>query len=391
MEEHIFFTLIVYNSKKSTGKHPLLCGFPRIRRSYMRVFRKLAAAVLAAAMAISAIPMTALAATSISSIKLDIDSNISSGDSDSNVDVTVHSDSAHYEVSDVEVTNEPSSEWKDSSRPKLQVTLTADDDYKFGSISKSDVDLYGSDGTVSSVKKSDGDLIVNITLDRLEDSDSDDDDDYDLYVTDPAWDESNGRAVWEGSDDAKHYELRLYRGGAQIASVTTSNDYYNFGSYFTSAGNYQYQIRAVHGSSNKSSWESSEYFYADTATANYILTNFGNASNASSSGSSSGGPSGTGSSSGTQTAVGTVTSASNGMWILDNNGWWFMRTDRTWPAGTWELIDGKWYLFNASGYMLTGWQQLGGNWYYLGTDGAMRTSTMVDGQYYVNANGVWVQ
>jgi len=41
--------------------------------------------------------------------------------------------------------------------------------------------------------------------------------------------------------------------------------------------------------------------------------------------------------------------------------------------------------------MLTGWQQLGGNWYYLGTDGAMRTSTMVDGQYYVNANGVWVQ
>ena len=145
----------------------------------MKIWKRLAAAALAAAMVMTALPMTAFAATSISSIKLDIDSNISSGDSDSDVEVSTHSDSAHYEVSDVEVTNEPSGEWKDSSRPKLKVTITADDDYKFSSISKSDVTLYGSDGTVTSVKKSDDDLIVNITLDRLEDSDDDDDDDDD--------------------------------------------------------------------------------------------------------------------------------------------------------------------------------------------------------------------
>ena len=358
----------------------------------MKIWKRLAAAALAAAMVMTALPMTAFAATSISSIKLDIDSNISSGDSDSDVEVSTHSDSAHYEVSDVEVTNEPSGEWKDSSRPKLKVTITADDDYKFSSISKSDVTLYGSDGTVTSIKKSDDDLIVNITLDRLEDSDDDDDDDddddYELDVSEAAWDESMGRAVWDGAADAKKYELRLYRGGAQIASVTTTNEYYNFGSYFTSAGNYQYQVRAVHGSSNKGSWESSEYFYADSATASYILTNYGNASNASSSSSGSG-PSGT--SSGTQTAIGTVVPASTGMWILDNTGWWFMRANRTWPAGTWELIDGKWYLFNAAGYMLTGWQQLGNLWYYLGTDGAMRISSWIDNQYYVNADGVWVQ
>ena len=355
----------------------------------MKVWKRIAAAAVTAAMVMNALPMTALAASSISSIKLDIDSQITSGDEDSNVDVNPYSDSAHYEVSDVEVTNEPSGEWKDSSRPKLKVTITANDDYKFGSISKSDVDLYGSDGTVTAVKKSDGDLIVSITLDRLEDSDDDDDDDgdYDLDVIDPAWDESNGRAVWDGAPDAKKYELRLYRGGSQLASVTTSNDYYNFGSYFTSAGNYQYEVRAIHGSSNKGSWESSEYFYADTATANYIRTNFGNASNSSSS--SGGGPSGT--SSGTQTAIGTVVPASTGMWILDNTGWWFMRANRTWPAGTWELIDGKWYLFNAAGYMLTGWQQLGNLWYYLGNDGAMRVSSWIDNQYYVNADGVWVQ
>ena len=355
----------------------------------MKHLRKIAAAVLTASMLLNALPMTALAASSISSIKLDIDSQITSGDDSSEVEVTTHSDSAHYEVSDVEVTNEPSSEWKDSSRPKLKVTISADDDYKFGSISKSNVDLYGDDATVTSVKKSDGDLVINITLDRLDNNDDDDDDDgdYELDVTEPVWDESMGRAVWDGAPDAKHYELRLYRGGSQIASVTTSNEYYNFGSYFTSAGNYQYQVRAVHGSSNKGSWESSEYFYADSSTASYILSNYGNASNDSSS--SNGGPSGTSGSA--QTAVGTVVPASTGIWIKDNAGWWFMRSNRTWPAGTWEMIDGRWYLFNSAGYMLTGWQQVGNFWYYLGDDGAMRVSSWIDNQYYVNADGIWVQ
>ena len=43
----------------------------------MKIWKRLAAAALAAAMVMTALPMTAFAATSISSIKLDIDSNIS--------------------------------------------------------------------------------------------------------------------------------------------------------------------------------------------------------------------------------------------------------------------------------------------------------------------------
>ena len=49
----------------------------------MKHLRKIAAAVLTAAMLLNALPMTALAASSISSIKLDIDSQITSGDDSS--------------------------------------------------------------------------------------------------------------------------------------------------------------------------------------------------------------------------------------------------------------------------------------------------------------------
>lgn len=121
-----------------------------------------------------AVPQTALAAQTISSVSLTIDSNISVGDDDSDVDVTTSS--SKYEVEDVEVTNEPV-EWEEDDKPKLKITLTANDDYTFASgFSKSNVSLSGDDGTVTSVSRSSSTLKVYVTLDELEG----DDDDYEL-------------------------------------------------------------------------------------------------------------------------------------------------------------------------------------------------------------------
>ncbi len=67
-------------------------------------------------------------------------------------------------------------------------------------IFKSSVSLSGSDGTVTSVSRSSSDtLIVYVTLDALDDDDSD----HDLDVSGLEWDESDGTASWEESDDAK--------------------------------------------------------------------------------------------------------------------------------------------------------------------------------------------
>lgn len=62
-------------------------------------------------------------------------------------------------------------------------------------------------------------------------------------------------------------------------------------------------------------------------------------------------------------------------WHHDQCGWWYQNADGTWPAMCWKLINHHWYLFGASGYMLTGWVQWdgektgAGDWYYLEESG----------------------
>ena len=49
-----------------------------------------------------------------------------------------------------------------------------------------------------------------------------------------------------------------------------------------------------------------------------------------------------------------------------------MREDNgTYPKNTWRQISGKWYWFDARGYMVTGWKSIGGKWYYFQSNGAM--------------------
>ena len=66
-----------------------------------------------------------------------------------------------------------------------------------------------------------------------------------------------------------------------------------------------------------------------------------------------------------------------GEWKQDDIGWWYQRTDGSYPVNQWEWIDGnkdgirECYYFNENGYMLSG----------------VKTP---DG-YWVNENGAWVQ
>lgn len=79
-----------------------------------------------------------------------------------------------------------------------------------------------------------------------------------------------------------------------------------------------------------------------------------------------------------------------GNWIKDSTGWWYKRTDGTYPSNTWQHINGSWYHFNKAGYMQTGWIQLKGSWYYLSSSGAMATGWQkVNGTwYYLNNSGI---
>lgn len=83
-----------------------------------------------------------------------------------------------------------------------------------------------------------------------------------------------------------------------------------------------------------------------------------------------------GSSSGGGTDTGT------GNWVRDARGWRHLHTDGSFTRGEWERIDGRYYHFDADGYMQTGWIKLSA-WYYLGGNGAMVTGwNKISGKWY---------
>ena len=82
-------------------------------------------------------------------------------------------------------------------------------------------------------------------------------------------------------------------------------------------------------------------------------------------------------------------------WQNNNNGYWYVKEDGSYPKEQFEKIDGTWYYFDGSGYMLadkwkkrpdgtwyyfdksgemaTGWKLISNKWYYFKEDGEMVT------------------
>ena len=99
-------------------------------------------------------------------------------------------------------------------------------------------------------------------------------------------------------------------------------------------------------------------------------------------------------------------------WIADGTQWRFELADGTRLSNCFVTIDGVEYAFDTNGIMVTGWLTLGENWhffgnsggmikndwrqdgdywFYLGADGSMVRNAWIDNQYYVGADGVWIQ
>ena len=308
----------------------------------------------------------------IERVKLTVDcgSEPEAGEDVGSVQVTVSSSSAVYQVDTAEYYNTRDDEWERGEVPVIRVELSVKDDekdaYRFSSTSKSNFTISGYHSQFKAAKVLDsGDgLRVDIKL-RAVGGDLDTTDD--LY-----W--SGRTAKWEEVEDADKYEVKLYRNGSSVTTVTSTNEQYYFYPYMTKAGDYTFKIRAISNSDGeKSEWsdESDEYYLSsgDVYTGAAPTTD------------------GTGSTDGT----GGPSNLSGSGWAQDQTGWVYNHDNGTRAQNSWIYVDNNWFYMGSSTYMMTGWIYVDNNWFYLnpisdGTKGAMLSGWQtIDGvRYYLN-------
>lgn len=331
--------------------------------------------VLAALMALSfSVPAYAATPEKISSVKLKVDcgEEPEAGDEVGSVNVELSSGNTKCYISeDAEYYDTNDDEWERGEIPviRLELEVTDSDLYKFTSSTKVSVSGFHSELKSKSVKDSGKTLRVDIKLRKvggpLED------------VDDIEW--SGKKATWDNVDGADKYEVKLYRNGSSVTTITTTGESFNFYPYMTKSGDYTFKVRAISNSDGeKSEWsdESDEYYISssDVYTGAPPTTNNYTGSNSSSGSGSSGGPS----------------NNSSGGWVQDNIGWTFWQNGQA-LKNTWLYVDNNWFYLGNNYYMLTGWIYVDNNWFYLnpisdGTKGAMKTGLQsINGAvYYLN-------
>ena len=93
------------------------------------------------------------------------------------------------------------------------------------------------------------------------------------------------------------------------------------------------------------------------------------------------------------TIIGRPDFSADARWVSSKDGksWWYDHGDGTY-ATSWEKIDGEWYFFDDSGWLVSGWLQRGKRWYWLnpnhdGTFGKMVTGWFkADGRWFYAGN-----
>lgn len=86
-------------------------------------------------------------------------------------------------------------------------------------------------------------------------------------------------------------------------------------------------------------------------------------------------------------------------WQKNDTGYWYVKEGGSYPKDKFEKIDGTWYYFDGSGYMLADrWHKHSdGNWYWFDNSGAMATGwkKIADKWYYFDVKGAmktgWVK
>ena len=330
--------------------------------------KKLIAGLLVGAMMAAMMCFPAMAATSIKSVSIKVNTVPEVGmtyeEIDSQIDSWIEATSNHYTFQDAEVSYSKDKEIAIGDEVKVIVYIYANNDYYFSSASKDKVKVSG--GEFVSGKRTAGNEELQVTI-KLKPAKGDYEEPQDVEWASPKT--SLGLGKWVAPDNGSgYYDIALVRGSTTVYTLTGYHGTsFNFYPWMTRKGDYHFKVRTVPYTDaqrrygKKSEYAESDEIYidekqvSDGSGQNYIPGYTGKAG-----------------------------------WITNGGHWYYIYPDGTMVMNKWDKINNKWYLFGADGAMLTGWQTIGGHTYYLDvTSGEMKTgwiATTAGTWYYLNPN-----
>ena len=196
--------------------------------------KHLTAAAAAVALALlTAFPSWAASTTKkITSVTLQIEADIEPGTDFGEESIDFDASGDKFYVGDYEVKNDGQA-WEEDTVPKLEVTLEANDDYRFStSIRKDKIRLKGVGAVCKGAarKEAGQQLVLTIELDSLTKS---------LRPIAHVRLNPDGVVTWDPVSTAGSYEFRVYRDGKSVGSaITTTYNSYNCSEKLTKSANY---------------------------------------------------------------------------------------------------------------------------------------------------------
>ncbi|WP_368288693.1 hypothetical protein, partial [Enterocloster clostridioformis] len=256
-----------------------------------------------------------------------------------------------YSVDGYEILNDDV-EWREDTIPRIQITLTANDDYYFQSLPKDKVTIKGGAEFKNSKREdSSTTLLMEVELQALNTS---------LHALNNVVLTEDGIAAWDAIPAAGSYEVRVYRDDKAVGAVMTVGTNTCNCRERLQKGDTAYTVRvrpvSKFDAKEKGDWAESPSTYIPEEKAARFREN----------------PTG-----------------GNGEWAQtpENGRWWYRNADGSYPANSWQQIGGKWYFFDAQGYMVTGWVQWDGKEYYCSDNGEMLTNCLTPDSFWVGEDG----
>lgn len=312
----------------------------------MRAGKKAAAFMIACAAiaATMAVPAMAASTKKITSVNVEVESNIQPDTRYGEEEIEISVKGEHYTYDEYEINNVGFS-WTREDVPEISIYLRADEGYCFSMKKASSVKLKGATYVKGISQERDAKgyykvLKLIVKLPSLAESVGE-------MTEVKLWD--NGFATWEPVPGAGSYEMRLYKNGdgVGVTMLTTAETNYNFQKQMGRTGSYKVKVRPINGinQGNKGEWMESPDIHISEDQARRIRN--GEAGDC---------------------PIG-------GAWKKDATGYWYEKKDGTYPQNQWEQIEGEWYFFDETGYMKTGWIDWNGERYYCAETGEMLANT----------------